>query len=89
MLAEDGLCKTFDAKADGYTRSDGAGLVILKRLSDAKQNGDNILDIKSLKTDIKKNLNKLLDKLSGKQQDSSKKESIDHKKTIKNLKDLF
>ena len=49
----------------------------------------NILDIKSLKTDIKKNLNKLLDKLSGKQQDSSKKESIGHKKIIKNLKDLF
>ena len=49
----------------------------------------NILDIKSLKTDIKKNLNKLLDKLSGKQQESSKKESIDHKKIIKNLKDLF
>ncbi|GAB1545334.1 hypothetical protein NUACC21_80100 [Scytonema sp. NUACC21] len=42
MLAPDGRCKTFDASADGYTRGEGCGLVVLKRLSDAKKDGDNI-----------------------------------------------
>ncbi len=43
MMAGDGRCKTFDAKADGYVRGEGCGVVILKRLSDAKRDGDNIL----------------------------------------------
>lgn len=43
MLAPDGRCKTFDAKADGYVRSEGCGILILKRLSEAIQNGDPIL----------------------------------------------
>ncbi|NJA07917.1 SDR family NAD(P)-dependent oxidoreductase [Methylococcaceae bacterium WWC4] len=42
MLAADGLCKTFDAKADGIGRGDGVGLVVLKRLSDALAAGDPI-----------------------------------------------
>ena len=42
MLAPDGFCKTFDAAADGYVRSEGAGVVVLKRLSDALAAGDNI-----------------------------------------------
>ncbi len=42
MLAADGLCKTFDARADGYVRGEGCGLVVLKRLADAKRDGDPI-----------------------------------------------
>ncbi|NQE34725.1 type I polyketide synthase [Microcoleus asticus] len=43
MMASDGLCKTFDAAADGYVRGEGCGAVILKRLSDALKDGDRIL----------------------------------------------
>ena len=42
FLAADGLCKTFDAKADGYVRGEGAGLVVLKPLSAATADGDPI-----------------------------------------------
>lgn len=39
-LASDGRCKAFDAQADGIVRSEGVGLVALKRLSDAEADGD-------------------------------------------------
>ncbi|NER45794.1 MAG: acyltransferase domain-containing protein [Symploca sp. SIO1A3] len=45
LIAEDGHCKTFDASADGFVRGEGCGVVILKRLADAKRDGDNILAI--------------------------------------------
>lgn len=45
MVSPDGRCKTFDARADGFVRSEGCGIVVLKRLSDALENGDNILGI--------------------------------------------
>jgi len=42
MLASDGRCKTFDAGADGFVPGEGSGAVILKRLSDALQDGDRV-----------------------------------------------
>jgi acyl transferase domain-containing protein len=45
MMASDGRCKTFDATADGYVRGEGCGIVVLKRLADAKVDGDTILAV--------------------------------------------
>ncbi len=45
MMAADGRCKTFDAAADGYVRGEGAGVAVLKRLSDALAAGDRILAV--------------------------------------------
>ncbi|MEL6927552.1 MAG: hybrid fatty acyl-AMP ligase/type I polyketide synthase [Cyanobacteria bacterium J06600_6] len=45
MMAKDGRCKTFDSAADGYVRGEGCGVVILKRLADAQQDGDRILAV--------------------------------------------
>ena len=42
MMAPDGRCKAFDARANGYVRSEGAGVVVLKRLSQAIADGDPI-----------------------------------------------
>ena len=42
MLAHDGKCKTFDDKADGYVRSEGAVMFLLKRLSQAEADGNSI-----------------------------------------------
>jgi 3-oxoacyl-(acyl-carrier-protein) synthase/SAM-dependent methyltransferase len=42
MLSRDGHCKTFDAAADGYVRSEGCGVVVLRRLADAKRDGDRV-----------------------------------------------
>jgi acyl transferase domain-containing protein len=45
MLAPDGRCKTFDAAADGYVRGEGAGIVVLKRLSQALADGNRVLAV--------------------------------------------
>jgi acyl transferase domain-containing protein len=42
FLAPDGRSKSFDARADGYGRGEGAGIIVLKRLSDAQAAGDRI-----------------------------------------------
>jgi acyl transferase domain-containing protein/NADPH:quinone reductase-like Zn-dependent oxidoreductase/acyl carrier protein len=42
MLAPDGHCKFGDKSANGFVRSEGAGMVVLKRLSDAEAAGDPI-----------------------------------------------
>nr|VFK55472.1 MAG: malonyl CoA-acyl carrier protein transacylase [Candidatus Kentron sp. TUN]VFK61403.1 MAG: malonyl CoA-acyl carrier protein transacylase [Candidatus Kentron sp. TUN] len=42
-VSPDGRCKTFDASGDGYGRGEGCGVIVLKRLSDAIANRDNIL----------------------------------------------
>ncbi|MEV1068099.1 SDR family NAD(P)-dependent oxidoreductase [Streptomyces sp. NPDC050263] len=44
-LAADGRCKPFDASADGITRGEGCGVVVLKRLADAERDGDRVLAV--------------------------------------------
>ncbi|KAF8881857.1 beta-ketoacyl synthase [Infundibulicybe gibba] len=42
FLSPGGQCKTFDASADGYSRGEGCGMFVLKRLSDAIAENDHI-----------------------------------------------
>ncbi len=42
MLSEDGTCRTFDERANGYVRSEGVGVIVLKKLSEAEKAGDHI-----------------------------------------------
>ncbi len=41
-LAPDGRCKVFDARANGIVRSEGAGVIVLKPLSQAIADGDRV-----------------------------------------------
>jgi polyketide synthase 13 len=45
VLAPDGRIKSFSQDADGYARSEGGGMVVLKRLEDARRDGDDILAV--------------------------------------------
>ncbi|MCU1647867.1 MAG: ppsC 1 [Nocardia sp.] len=44
-LAPDGLCKTFDARANGYVRGEGCAMIVLKRLADAERDNDRVLGV--------------------------------------------
>ena len=45
VLAPDGRIKSFSADADGYARSEGGGMVLLKRVEDVRRDGDEILAV--------------------------------------------
>ncbi|MCW7538526.1 polyketide synthase [Aquabacterium sp. A7-Y] len=45
MLSPNGRCNTFGSGADGYVRSEGCGLVLLKTLARAQADGDTILAV--------------------------------------------
>ena len=45
VLAPDGLIKSFSQDADGYARSEGGGMIVLKRVADARRDGDEILAV--------------------------------------------
>ncbi|MGZ7443443.1 SDR family NAD(P)-dependent oxidoreductase, partial [Paenibacillus sp. TH7-28] len=44
-LSEDGKCRTFDRKADGFVAGEGLGAVLLKQLGAALRDGDNIYGV--------------------------------------------
>jgi hypothetical protein len=79
------VIKNIGSETKGATPEFILESVILK----IDDNLETVFDFKSLKTDIRNNINKIIDKLKGVQKDNSDNKKIDHKKIINNLKDLF
>ena len=79
------VIKDIGSKSQGASPEFILERVILK----VDDNLETVFDFKSLKTDIRKNINKIIDKLSGEQKADSDEEKIDHIKIINNLKDLL
>jgi acyl transferase domain-containing protein len=45
MLSSDGLCRSFDSAGDGYGRGEGCGVIVLKRMSDCRENNQKIYGV--------------------------------------------
>ncbi|WP_261595497.1 type I polyketide synthase, partial [Pseudoalteromonas holothuriae] len=45
MLSPDGRCKSFGQNANGYVRGEGVGMLLLKSLTEAEQDGDHIYGV--------------------------------------------
>ncbi|MFJ9622151.1 type I polyketide synthase [Streptomyces sp. NPDC101181] len=45
LLSGSGACYAFDSRADGYVRGEGAGVLVLRRLADARRDGDRVLAV--------------------------------------------
>jgi myxalamid-type polyketide synthase MxaB len=45
MMSPDGRCQTFDERANGYVRSEGAAVLVLKTLSKARADGDTVFAV--------------------------------------------
>jgi hypothetical protein len=79
------VMKNIGSKTKGATPEFILERVILK----IDDNLETVFDFKLLKTDIRNNVNKIIDKLKGVKKDNSDKEKVDPKKIINNLKDLL
>ena len=79
------VIKNIGSETKGATPEFILERVILK----IDDNLETVFDFKSLKTDIRNNINKIIDKLKGVQKDNSDKEKVEPKKIINNLKSLF
>ena len=73
------------------SKSNGASpeFILEKIVLKVDDNLETIFNFKSLKTDIRENVDKIINTLKSDQKGNSENEKIDHKKIINNLKDLF